>query len=169
MAKNAELSNQTPRRPHAIAFDPADSMTEQSHKSACDINNIMARYTKTGTLDHVRRYEGQYLDIPPGDFQEAENRVAEAKSMFEELPSQVRLHFSNDTSKFLEFCATQPNPPAQLAAIAEEYRKQALGVDARDRREQKQSGKDAAPDEGGKTDSGMNQASPAENPDSGSE
>lgn len=165
MPKNSELSN--PNRPYAIAFDPSQSRTEQSHKAECDINNIMARYTKTGTLEHVRRYEGQYLDIDPLDFQEAQNKVAEAKSMFEELPSQVRRHFTNDTARFLEFCTRSDDPAGELGAIAEEYRKQALGIDTdRQPEPQTSSGKDAAPSEGAKVDPGMDQLSPTSKSDS---
>lgn len=146
MAKSQGCPEPTPpKRPHAIAFDPALGRTEQSHKAACDINNIMARYTKTGTLDHVRRYEGQYLDLPPCDYQQSLLNVAEAKSMFEELPSQLRRHFANSTQNFLEFCVNSDDPSTALGAIAEEYRKQALGIDENVEKEApNSSGKDAA-------------------------
>lgn len=127
MAKTEKLCNPTPNRPYAIAFDPAESRTEQSHKASCDINNIMARYTKTGVLEHVRQYEGQYMDLPPGDFHDCQNKVAAAKSMFYELPSRLRAHFSNNPAQFLQFCAERENASADLLAIAEGYRKHAQG------------------------------------------
>lgn len=162
MAKNVELSNPTPERKYAMAFDPSEGLTEQSHKAECDINNIMARYTKTGTLEHVRKYEGQYLDLPADDFQTAQQKVADAKTMFEELPSQVRRHFGNDTSQFLEFCVNHENPAAVLEGIAETYRKQALGLPADSVNHSNESGMDAAPGEGGKNPPGKGDSSPTE-------
>jgi phage internal scaffolding protein len=160
MTKTLKSSNPTPKRKYALAFDPSEGMTEQSHKAECDINNIMARYTKTGTLDHVRRYEGQYLDLPPDDFQEAQQKVADAKSMFEELPSQLRSHFGNDTMKFLDFCVSTRDPAGVLEDIAENYRKQALGIAAESGDDSQKSGKDAAPGEGGKNPPGKEDSSP---------
>lgn len=106
-----------------------ESLTEQHHKPHVDINNIMARYVKTGTLDHVRTYEGQYGDLPPDDYHESQSKVAEAKSMFEDLPSQLRRFFDNDTAKFLQFCVTRSDPAGELSQIAERMRKEALGLD----------------------------------------
>lgn len=106
-----------------------DSLTEQHHAAACDVNNIMARYTKTGVLDHLRLYEGQYTDCPPGDYHEAMNRVTAVNSMFEELPSQMRSHFRNDPSVFLDFCQEHgPGAAGALEELAEEHRRLALGI-----------------------------------------
>jgi len=43
------------------------------------------------------------MDIPAIDYHEALNIVADAESMFEELPSTIRAQFENDPHKFLEF------------------------------------------------------------------
>ena len=115
------------RRRVAVKF-PAETLTEQSHMAACDINNIMARYTKSGVLDHVRRFEPVYADMTEGDYLSAMNQVAGAKTMFEELPSSVRRHFEDDVARFLRFCQDSPNPAGELQGIAEEYRKRALGI-----------------------------------------
>ena len=104
-------------------------MTEQSHKAACDINNIMARYVKTGTLDHVRKYEPVYADVSPGEYHDAMNVIADTKTMFEELPSQLRRQFQNDPEEFLRFCATEEGAGEKLAAMAEAQRRASLGID----------------------------------------
>ena len=113
------------RRRVSVTF-PAETMTEQSHKKLCDINNIMARYTKSGVLDHVRRFEPVYSDVTEGDYLEAMNRVAAAKTMFEELPSTIRRHFGDDVATFLAFCDQSTDAPGELQAIAEEYRQRSL-------------------------------------------
>ena len=78
------------------------SLTEQSHKKSCDINAIMARYVKTGLIDHVQKYEGTYGDATGADFKAAQDLVAEQKSIFNDLPAPVRAMFKNDPSKYLE-------------------------------------------------------------------
>ena len=107
---------------------PKETLTEQNHKAACDVNNIMARYTRTGVMDHIRQFEPVYSDFTPEDYHTSMNVVADAKTMFEELPSTMRRHFGDDVSAFLEFCSNTPDAAAELQGIAEEYRRQALGA-----------------------------------------
>ena len=116
------------RRRVSIVF-PSETKTEQHHKAACDINNIMARYTKTGVLEHVRRFEPVYADVSADDYHESMNKVAAAKTLFEELPSAVRRHFGDDVSQFLHYCDATDNAAQGLQDIAEEYRRQSLGLD----------------------------------------
>lgn len=104
------------------------SLTEQHHAPACDVNNILARYTKTGVLEHVRQYEGQYTDCPSATYHEAMNRVTAVQSMFAELPSQLRSHFRNDPAEFVEFCEQSADPGGDLEKLGEEYRSRALGL-----------------------------------------
>jgi len=101
------------------------SMTKQNHTAECDINNIMAKYKRTGLIDHVNHYQGEYADVTNlGDFQEALNTVAAAQEAFDQLPASVRKEFDNDPGKFVHFVenpdnidkmvemglATRPNP-----------------------------------------------------------
>ncbi len=80
------------------------SMAKQSFKDECDINTIMSRFEKNGLLDHIKEYQGQYIVCPPQeDFHAAMNLVADAKSMFQKLPAQIRADFNNDPSAFLDF------------------------------------------------------------------
>lgn len=87
------------------AVDCSDdpSLTKQSFKAECDINNILIKYQKTGVFDHVQKYEPQYFDTTSADFHEAMNTVANAETMFAELPSKARAHFDNDPAQFLNF------------------------------------------------------------------
>ncbi len=80
------------------------SMTQQNFRDETNINLILAKYAKTGLLDHVNKYGGQYADMPDqDDYQGAMNLVMEAQSMFEELPSGIRAKFENDPGQFLDF------------------------------------------------------------------
>lgn len=99
----------TKRNRVQVFFDPDEGRTQQQFKDECDINNIMARYQVTGVVDHVAKYEGQYGEIPEIDYHQAMSVIADANSMFEELPSTVRDHFGNDPAKFLAFCEDEAN------------------------------------------------------------
>lgn len=86
------------------------SMTKQNHKAECDINNIMRRFTKTGVIDHVTRYEPRYGDVPSQDYHSALITVSSAQELFEELPAVMRKHFDNDPGLFLEYVQDPSNP-----------------------------------------------------------
>ena len=86
-----------------------DGRTKQSFKDETDVNQIIARHTRMGTLSHLEQWGGQYGDWSDFDFQEAQNQIASAKSMFEELPSAVRNRFSNSPEQFLEYVNNPEN------------------------------------------------------------
>jgi len=58
------------KRPHAIEFSQP-SLTRQSFRDECDVNQIVKRYTETGMINHIPRTTPQYGDAPEGDFLEA--------------------------------------------------------------------------------------------------
>ena len=86
-----------------------ESLTHQAPKDECDINNIMAKWERTGVLDHFNKHQGQYGDFTeiPTNYQESLNSVLLAEEMFNELPSKIRRKFANDPGNFLDF-ATDP-------------------------------------------------------------
>ena len=84
------------------------SRTQQSFKDETDINAIMAKYQKTGLIDHVNEHGAHYGDQPQAeDFHAAMNMVASTSSMFEELPSSTREQFDNDPAQFLEYLSDE--------------------------------------------------------------
>lgn len=82
-------------------------LTEQHHKKACDINNILAKYQKTGLIDHIERREGKWGDVTGQDYKRSMDLIAEAKTAFYELPSTVRDHFDNDPAEYLDLVAQE--------------------------------------------------------------
>ncbi len=80
-----------------------DGRTKQSFKDETDVNLIIAKHTRMGTLSHLEQWGGNYGDWSEFDFQDAQNQIASAKSMFEQLPSAVRNQFANSPEKFLDF------------------------------------------------------------------
>jgi len=86
-----------------------ESRTQQHMLAETDVNNIMAKYQKTGILTHVARYAGEYGDfsgVP--DYKTGLEMVMAADEMFSSLPSSIRERFGNDPAKFINF-ATNPD------------------------------------------------------------
>lgn len=86
------------------------SKTRQSEKDACDINKIMAKYTKTGRLPDLIRQNPLYGDFSKVvDYQQAIDIIQKAKMQFDELSLEVRKRFDYDPAKFLEFAENSQN------------------------------------------------------------
>lgn len=98
------------------------SRTKQSFRDECDINIIMGRYLQTGVIDFVAKHSPQYGDVTGADFQTAMQTVAQANSMFADLPSSLRERFGNDPAQFLDFVADDKNraEAAQLGLLSKE-------------------------------------------------
>lgn len=83
--------------------------TKQSFKAECDINNIMAKYQRTGVLDFAAKREPQYGDCTGIEFQAGMEMISRARTMFEELPSSIRARFENNPVEFLNFVQNPEN------------------------------------------------------------
>lgn len=83
--------------------------TKQAPAAECDINEIMAKYVKTGLLAHANSYRGEYGFASAVDFHGAMNIVTKADQMFDALPAKVRDRFSNDPASFLDFVQADDN------------------------------------------------------------
>lgn len=91
---------------------PLPSMTKQSFKEECDINNIIKQYKMTGMVNHIsgQAQKGVYTDLPdPMEFQEALHLVEVAEASFATLPSKVRERFQNNPAGFLAFVQDPAN------------------------------------------------------------
>jgi len=81
-----------------------DGLTQQHFKEETDINNIMAKFAKTGLVDHVNKVAGSYGDFTTvQDYQLHLDQVMAANAAFMELPSKIRARFDNDPSHLLAF------------------------------------------------------------------
>lgn len=98
-------------RPRVFAPTGGVARTKQSFKAECDINNIMAKFGRTGAVAHVNRYSGRYGLFAPIDFRDAMETVRQASEMFDALPAKLRARFSNDPAVFLEFVQDKENLP----------------------------------------------------------
>lgn len=86
------------------------SRTKQSFAKACDINNIMKKYTRSGDFTHVATQMPQYGDFSNvDDYQTALNKIRAAQELFMELPAAVRSRVNNDPGQFLDFVSDVGN------------------------------------------------------------
>lgn len=89
------------------------SMTEQHHRDDVKIQSILKKYAQTGVISHVKEYQGTYMNVPNGlDYQEAQNIIAEAASLFESVPAHIRQDFANDPAQFIDFMQNSENKEA---------------------------------------------------------
>lgn len=86
-----------------LDFEGTESMTKQSFSADCDINNILAKYQRTGLLEHVNKFAGSYGDfLDVDDYQSSLHAVMRAQEEFMSLPSSIRSRFANDPAAFLD-------------------------------------------------------------------
>lgn len=100
-----------------ISFDPKDvksrSRTKQSFKEDSDINNIVAKYQRTGVLGNPLggspRYPqfGDFSNV--GDYQSSLNLIIEANENFMLLPAVLRKRFNNDPQELISFMDNPDN------------------------------------------------------------
>lgn len=92
-----------------------DGRTKQQFRDQCDVNRILEKAAKVGGLSHLEKFSAQYGDFSGFDFQAAQNQLAKAKSIFEQLPARLRTEFDNDPSKFFEFVGTRSDDEIRKA------------------------------------------------------
>ena len=110
--KHIESANRPRKR--VTADCTKGDRTHQSFKDECDINQVMKRYRLSGTVPQ-HQIPPDYTDYSNlGDYQDALNLVAQAQSMFEDLPFELRKRFNHTAQNMLEFCS---DPDNQAEAI----------------------------------------------------
>lgn len=99
-----------------LMFPDGEGRTKQSFKDECDVNQIMARFQKTGAMTHFARHSGSYGFAPAVSYHEAVEIAQRAEAMFMDLPSKVRARFQGDPGAFLEF-VQDPNNADEMAEL----------------------------------------------------
>ena len=95
-------------KPKRVTVQCDDGLTEQHHTDECDVNKILATYMKTGILPPVDP-NAQYGDLSDFDYQSMQNQIANANSLFEQLPDNVKNKFGNEPYRFLNFVQDENN------------------------------------------------------------
>ncbi len=86
-----------------------DGRTKQSFKNECDINLIMQRAAKGGTISHLTKYEGIYADFSNFDFFEQTQMLTRGREVFDDLPAEVRREFGQSPAAFFAYVNNPAN------------------------------------------------------------
>lgn len=104
------------RKRVAVVFDDKNpkskSKTKGCYKDECDINVLVKRYRKCGSLDPAvltkkTPFFGDFTSIT--NFHDLANTVYDINRAFMTLSAEVRSKFKNDPHEALEFCADPKN------------------------------------------------------------
>lgn len=96
-------------------FEP--TLTKQSFRDECNINNILAKYINTGQFAHVNARNPRYIDcVGVQDYQAALDLVDATQAQFDALPSKIRARFANDPEQLLAFL-DDPKNAAEAAEL----------------------------------------------------
>lgn len=94
-----------------VNFDPKKdkSLTNQADMPAADINNIMARFEKTGLIPGTERTPmyGDFSEVP--DYHTSLSAIRRVETAFLQLPAKLRNRFENDPEKLLTFLDDSKN------------------------------------------------------------
>lgn len=87
------------------------SRTQKQFKDQCNVNNIIAKFKKHGTITHVRNAQnGVYADLSElPSLQEAHSTINAAVAAFEAVPAEIRKRFAHDPQNFIDFLADSSN------------------------------------------------------------
>lgn len=89
-------------RGEGITFE-LPTRTQQHFKDECDINNLMERYVKTGTMPQIVAdfQYGDYTEVP--DYRQSIEFIMHAQDQFDQLPAKIRKEFNNNPAELLDF------------------------------------------------------------------
>jgi len=95
------------------AKDYSDGRTKQSFAESTDINKILKKAQKAGTLSHLVKHGahyGDFSDVP--DLLTAHERIKAGQAIYDDLPSELRKEFP-DQFAFFEYV----NDPNNLVPV----------------------------------------------------
>jgi phage internal scaffolding protein len=91
-----------------INFSSGASSVKKGETLLDTVNNILAMYMKTGVVPPTNP-NAEYGDLSDFDYQSLQNQIANAHSLFEQLPENVRYRFGNKPYRFLNFVQDEKN------------------------------------------------------------
>jgi hypothetical protein len=87
-------------------------LTSQEQKDECNINRILDSKKHGMSLGHLANYGGQYGDFSnfnERNFEDMQNTMARAKTIFNDLPAELRKEFDNNVGAFFGFVNNPEN------------------------------------------------------------
>lgn len=99
------------RREYKTVAHINPSKTDQSAAPETDVNNIVAKFWKTGQLTHLSNRQGTYADTSqiPTDLLSLHSKILELRDQFEALPKDLRDRVGNSYEAFADFASDPRN------------------------------------------------------------
>lgn len=98
------------RRRVSIDFGSDKGRTKQAFADQVNINNIIAKFGKTGMISHVNGRQPFYGDVSGiSSYEDALSIVRKADELFNGMSSSVRERFGNDPVEMIEFLQDPKN------------------------------------------------------------
>ncbi len=94
-----------------------DGRTKQCYKDECDIQKILARADKAGTMSHLEKFQGVYADYSNVDFHELTNKLTKGREIFDELPAELRKEFGQSPAAFFAYVNDPSNKDELLKKL----------------------------------------------------
>jgi phage internal scaffolding protein len=97
-------------RKRVFTVNEEPSKTDPQYAEDCDTNIILRKFMKTGTVTHLAKRQGSYMDVSNvPDLLNSLLIAQEAEKDFRNFPSEVRRRFDNSYTKFVEFINDERN------------------------------------------------------------
>lgn len=88
------------------------SLTDQSFLKETDVNNIMAKYVRTGQINHLAKKQGVFADVSNiSDLLDMSIKVKTANEAFNALPAYIRAKLNNDPTQLELYISDEKNHP----------------------------------------------------------
>lgn len=86
------------------------TITQQHFAAECNINQIIARFNKTGVLGDGKPTPPSYADVSLfGDFRESQEKIQKGKAAFAAMPVEVRRLAGGDPSRLWDVLVNPEN------------------------------------------------------------
>lgn len=96
-----------------------DGRTKQAFADDADINKMLAKAQRTGSLSHLAKHGGFYGDFSDiDDLLDAHDKLQRGVEIFEDLPSELRKEFHNDAGNFFRY-VNDPQNSGELGSLFE--------------------------------------------------
>lgn len=93
-----------------------DGRTKQAFKDQADINKILAKAQRTGSIAHLVKHGAHYGDFSDiTDLLDAYEKLKRGQKIFDELPAEVKREFNQNPGEFFQFV----NNPANADRLTE--------------------------------------------------
>lgn len=117
MTKSSTRSSQLNTRKRVQLKFTEPGLTEQTHKSECDINRIIKKFVNTGQLPTNISQNPQYGFAPEIDFKKALDLTKKLHSEFDSLTDSDKQKFNNDPAQYGEFLSQYAEAPESFYNI----------------------------------------------------